>query len=250
MIEKGKKPLIFRIIRKIVKVFYIKVDVVGNIENTNNGHFYISNHAQLHGPLSLYLYFPQPKYIWVIGDMCNRKEVYPYAMKDFWGNKHKAVKWIYRIFAKLIVAPLAPFLFKHAQTIPVYKDSRLRQTFRETLKCLCEGENIIIFPESREKYNQFINKFQTRFVDIARPYYNKTKVKAKFYPVYTCPYLKKVIIGKPIEFNPENKLEYERERIINYLETQITNIGNSLPNHKIVPYDNISKKFYPYSKGD
>src|SRR5690554_4929879 len=128
MIHKEKKPLIFRVTKKLVTFFYLKYKVEINTEIDHNGHFYISNHAQLHGPLGLYLYFPFRKYIWVVGEMCNRKEVYQYAMKDFWAYKSKMVKWIYKIFARLIVAPFAPFLFRHAQTIPVYKDIRLRYT--------------------------------------------------------------------------------------------------------------------------
>ncbi|HEY8444643.1 MAG TPA: hypothetical protein VIK94_00790 [Bacilli bacterium] len=250
MIEDKKKPLIFRIIKRIVCLFYKKYTIVFNTDVETHGHFYISNHAQLHGPLGLYLYFPFRKYIWVIGQMCNRKEVYAYAMDDFWRNKSKYTKWLYKIFAKLIVAPFASFLFNRADTIPVYKDARLRFTMKETIKRLCEGKDIIIFPEGREHYNKFINDFQIHFVDVAKPYYHKTGIKAKFYPVYTCHDLKIVLIGEPIEFDPDNKLDDERRRIINYLQNEITRLGESLPNHRIVPYDNIKKRLYPYSKGD
>ena len=76
-------------------------------------------------------------------------------------------------------------------------------------------------------------------MDIAN-YFNKQNPRELyFFPVYTCPDLKKVIIGKKTLFDKDKPFEEERERIIRYLQTEITNMANSLPSFTITPYRSI-----------
>lgn len=245
--KRKKKPLFYRICYRIVKTFYVKYEVVGEVKTEAN--IIVSNHAQAHGPLGLLFYFPYPKDLWVIGEMLNRKEVTDYAMEDFWRHKSKYTKWIYRLLSNLILAPIGPYLFKSADTIPVYKDGRLRLTLRKTIEKLEEGRNIVIFPEYREEYNNIVNKFQLHFVDVAKTYYKKTNKELNFYPVYTCRTLRKILIGEPIKFNPNEDMEIERQRIINYLQEEITKLALSLDNHIVVPYVNCKKKDRKTSRG-
>ena len=63
-------------------------------------------------------------------------------------------------------------------------------------------------------------------------------------PMYIAPALRKVYIGKPIYFNAQNPTEDERRRICDYLMKEITEIAVSLPEHTVVPYRNIPRKFY------
>lgn len=248
MNEVKKKPLLFRLLRRIVRLVYRKYQVELQAELLPPGNIYVSNHAQLHGPLGQYLYFPQKRFIWVIGQMFNRKEVTTYAMEDFWRNKSRKTKWLYKLFSILIVAPIGSSLFRTADTIPVYKDIRLRKTMSQTIKCLDEGNDVIIFPENRNPYNQYINEFQRNFIDIARPYTKKTNKPLWFYPMYTCHQLKKILIGKPIKYDQANDIDSERTRICKYLQEEITKLGDSLPNHTIIPYINVKKKDYKKSK--
>lgn len=245
---KTKKPLLFRIFYRVIKTFYPRFKVEYRTDLKAPGHIYVSNHAQAHGPLSLYFYFPQKRYIWVIGEMCNRKEVTAYAMEDFWRHKSKWVKWFYRLLSILILAPLGSYLLRTADTVPVYKDGRLKKTINDTINRLNEGNDIIIFPEHREVLNKFINKFQINFVDVGRFYTRRTQKDLYFYPVYTCVELRKIIIGEPTKFDPNANIDEERMRIVEYLQAEITKLGESLPNHTIVPYINNKKKYRQKSK--
>ena len=248
MNEVKKKPLFFRFLRGIVKLVYKKYKVETKEDLREPGNIYVSNHAQIHGPLGQYLYFPQKRFVWVIGQMCNRKEVSQYAMDDFWSHKSKWTKWLYRLFSIIIVAPLGSYLFGRADTIPVYKDARLRKTMTQTIKCLDQGNDVIIFPECRTPKSKYIYQFQEHFIDVARPYNRKTNKDLYFYPMYTCHDLGRILIGTPIKYNPDNNIENERNRINNYLQEEIAKLGESLPNHTIVPYVNMNKKYYKKSK--
>lgn len=245
---KQRKPFFYRLIQGTVRLLYRKYTVTEENPSETGGNIYISNHAQIHGPIGHQLYFPRAKKIWVIGEMCNRQEACDYSIKDFWPHKSRTTKWIYILFSKLVISWLAPYLFTHADTIPVYKDIRLRQTMNLTIDALERGEDVVIFPEHQVVYNRYINDFQEHFVDVAKRYTRRVGKNLQFYPVYTCPSLKKILIGRPISYDATHQPDEERIRIITHLQNEITRLGDSLPNHTIVPYANINKKKRPKSK--
>ena len=121
-------------------------------------------------------------------------------------------------------------------------------TYKETVKALERGENIVIFPESPKEYNNIINDFQDKFVDVSRLYYARTGKPLAFVPAYHAVELKKVVFGDPIFFDPNKDMNEQRKEIVTYLKEKITDIATDLPVHTVVPYANINKKLYPKSK--
>ena len=167
-----KKPLLFKFLRFSIRVFYKDRELEG-IENIpSEPSIIIGNHAQMHGPLCSEFFFPTKKYVWSIGQMMNIKEAPSYAYEDFWSYKPKWRRWMYKIFSYLIAFPFA-YVLKRADTIAIYKDARIAHTFKETVDKLGEGANIIIFPECPTEFNNIVNEFQDKFVDVARLYYKK-----------------------------------------------------------------------------
>ena len=235
---------LYRIIKFFVWLFYPKIQVEG-VENLPAEPCLIAGtHTKMNGPISCELYFPGKRYTWCAGQMMDLKEVPGYAFQDFWSHKPKWIRWYYKLLS-YIIAPFSVCVFNNADTIAVYRDSRIISTFKNTVKRLGEGANVVIFPEYAEKHNHIINQFQDKFIDIARLYYKKTGKALPFVPLYIAPTLKKMYIGKPTYFCPDAPMDEERLRIRDYLMSQITEIAEALPLHTIVPYDNIPKKDYP-----
>jgi len=242
-----KKGIIFRITVFFVRIFYRKRKFVG-IENLpQEPSLIIGNHAQIHGPVSCQLFFPTYKYIWCIGQMMNIKEVPSYAYKDFWSFKPKYIRWFYKILSYLI-APISSYYLKRADAIAVYKDTRLLSTYRETMDKLEDGANIVIFPECLIDFNEIVNDFQDKFIDVAKLYYKKTGKEISFVPMYNAAKIRTIVFGKPIKYNHEIDISEQRKIICDHLKNEITNIAKSLPKHVVVPYKNIKKKNYPMSK--
>ena len=204
----------------------------------------MGNHTQLNGPIACELYSPRMRYTWCAGEMMKVREVPAYAFKDFWAQKPKYQQPFFKVLSFLI-APLSAVIFTNANTIAVYHDARIFTTFRETIAKLSDGADIVIFPEHDVKYNNIIYDFQDSFIDIAKLYYKRKGVELSFVPLYIAPSLKKMYYGAPIRYCAENSAEEERKRICEYLMTEITSIATSLPEHTVVPYRNIPKKYYP-----
>lgn|GEM_PF-154750 len=235
--------LCYRFIRWSIKTFYPKITVEGLDNLPKEGCIAVGNHAQMNGPICGEIYFPDKHSIWCVSQMMHLKEVPAYAYQDFWSGKPKYIRWIYKLLS-YIIAPISVCVFNNAPTIPVYRDSRLIATFKQTIADLQENSNVIIFPECYAPHNHIVNDFEDKFVDIAKLYYKRTGKAVSFMPMYVAPKLKKLYLGKPIIFNPETPIEEERRRICDYLMNEITDIAVAQPVHKVVNYANISKKCY------
>lgn len=246
MMEK-KTTILFKIIKALVRLFYGKMEVVGLENLPENNAIIVGNHTQMNGPIAGELFLPDNCYTWCAGQMMNLKEVPEYAFNDFWSQKSKWTQPFYKVLSH-VIAPLSVCIFNNARTIAVYRDMRIMSTFKESIKMLKNGVNILIFPEKDEKHNNILYKFQENFIDIAKLYYKKTGIALTFVPMYIAPKLKKMYIVQGIIFNGENSIEEERKRISAYLSDEITDIARSLPLHTVVPYRNIPKKHYLTNK--
>lgn len=238
---------VFKIIRKLVEIFYIKIELIGNENLKDEPLIIVGNHCQIHGPIACELYLPENCYTWCAGEMMKLKEVPPYAYKDFWSQKPKLTRPFYRLLSYLI-APLSVLIFNNARAIPVYRDMRILSTFKSTVKKLSEGKSVVIFPECNEKNNNILYKFQENFIEVAKLYHKKTGKEISFVPLYIAPNLKKMYLGKPTIFCHDSPISEEKKRICEYITQQITEIAQSLPIHTVVPYRNISKRLYPLNK--
>lgn len=243
---KKKKPL-FRFLKFSVGCFYKKRKLLGLENIPDQECIIVGNHAQMHGPLVSELQFPYKKKIWATGKLMDKTEASQYCFEDFWGYKPKRSQWFYKGLAKA-VSPICVYILSNADTIPVYKDTKVISTFKRTVETLKDGSKVIIFPECHTPYNNIINDFQENFVDVAKLYYKNTQKELFFVPMYNAPKIKTIIFGEPIKYDCTKDINKQRKAICDYLKTQITNLAQSLPVHTVIPYANISKKKYPKSK--
>jgi len=242
-----KAPLLYRIIYKIVSIVYPRIEVIGKENIPDEACIIVGNHSQIHGPIAVELNFPGNRYTWCVGQLMNKEEAQAFAFMDFWSQKPKYSRWFFKLLS-YIVAPLAVFLFKNAQTIPVYRDNRCVTTFKQTAKHLAEGATVFIFPEHAVPHNNVISDFQDRFIDVAKLHYKRTGHEVCFVPMYLAPNLRKLCLGTPTRFCSDAPFEEERQRIRHYLMDEVSRMGLALPPHIVIPFQNIPKK--DFSKND
>ena len=238
-----KTSWLYRVIYWFVWLFSPKYKISGEENLAGGPCIIVGNHSHMYGPIAGELYTPGKHYVWCIGEMMKREEVAAYAFQDFWSIKPRRWHWFFHLLSHLI-APLSAFIFHNAHTVAVYHDARLLTTYRESIALLQEGNHIVIFPEHYDEHNHIVHDFQDKFIDLARFYYKKTGVALRFVPMYLAPPLSEICYGEPIEFNPAANINDERRRICNALMDRITDMAEALPEHKVVPYPNISKKYY------
>ena len=242
-----KTTLVYKILYFFINLCFPRLKILGRENLPAEAGILVGNHSQMTGPLMSELRLDIPHETWCAGQMMKWDEVADYAFTDFWSFKPRWTHPFFRLLSHLI-KPLAVCLFNNAHTIPVYHDIRLRQTYRQSVEAMADGESLVIFPEKNEPGNHILYAFQDKFVDTARFYYKKTGQCAPFVPVYTAPRLRSVYIGKPIRFDPSVPIDEERARICAYLRDEITAMAEALPEHTVVPYRNIPRRDYPKNK--
>ena len=240
-----KTTFLYKCIKWLVAFFYPKMELVGTLPQ--GAAIIVGNHCQMNGPICSELFIPLPRYTWCAGEMMHTKDVPAYAYKDFWSGKPRYIRWFYKLLS-YIIAPLANHIFNNADTIGVYHDTRIMSTFKATVKALQDGAQVVIFPEHDVPHNYILNDFQDKFIDIARLFYKKTGQSLPFVPLYIAPDLKQLHVGSPIYFDPHAPMDQERSRIKTAVMDAITQLAESLPAHRVVPYNNIPKKYYPVTK--
>ncbi len=237
---------VYRAIRWLVEQLYPKMQVVGLENLPEEPCLIVGNHAQMHGPIAGELYFPGQHFVWCAGEMMHWREVPAYAYRDFWSRKPRGIRWFYKLLS-YVITPLSVCVFNHAHTIPVYRDRRVFDTFRQTIEKLETGAHVLVFPEHDEPHDHILCDFQTGFIQVARSYYQQTGRELAFVPLYLAPSLKTMYLDEPIRFRAETSIREERRRICDELMVAIREMACALPRHRVVPYNNIPKKKYPFN---
>ncbi len=241
------KHLVYRILRKMAEILMPEFIPEGT-ENLPDGPcVVVGNHSQVYGPVAAELYFPREHYTWCISEMMERDKVADYAYTDFWSKKPVVTRPFFKLFSHIIPG-IAESVFNDAATIPVYRDKRVMMTFQISCDKLRDGAAIVIFPEDYTEYNNIVHDFQRGFVHVGKYYFRQTGKAIPFVPMYICPKLGKMVFGKPIVYDPSRSCGEEAERICTYLQDSISEMAYSLPRHRVVPYPNVSKKYYPLNE--
>ena len=234
-------------IKKALNLVYRSYNLEGLEQIPGEAVILVGNHCQAHGPLVGELRLPFPRKTWCAAEMMTRAQIAEYAFRDFWSQNPKWTHPFYRLLSRAIV-PLAMLLFNHAETIPVYRDSRVLSTFRETIRSLESGCSVLIFPEQDKRCNHILDDFQDHFIDVARLWHRRTGKTLAFVPMYICPALGRICFGEAVRFDPTAPFDEERSRIKNELTGRITALAEALPRHQVVPYRPQPKKGWPYNR--
>lgn len=241
-----RKSISYHLFKFLVRPFVKKDKIITEVElDKNEPAVYCANHALQHGPLQMFYNFPIKCRPWVTYLLCYVKGLPTHMMKDFFPNA-KGIKRMFLWLFCMFTAPIIVSIMRSMQGIPVYLAPKTLVTYRKSVETLLEGKSIMIFPESNEPYKdaKYVNEIQTGFPYFALEYYRQSGKKVKFYPVYVCHPLHIIIVGKPIEYNPDydgpNKT-HMRE-IAYYIRDNIERIARSLPLHDKVDF--IEEKKY------
>ena len=221
---------------KTAKIFTGKVNFIEK-SPVENAPFIVTNHTGISAPAMFLIHYKEKVRTWSHSAFLHCRSAITHLRK----NVLKRRKYGFLLYpVALIFLPVIVWFFRSANPIPVMRGSkRIVETLESSVNCKQNGVTQVIFPEKldgedAELVNPYLYKLNRGFVYAAKYYYEKCGEKLRFYPAYSCPSLKTVVIGEPIIFNPEIPIILEKEIICRYLEDKIRSLAESLPPHKIV----------------
>ena len=159
----------FKVVKTFVKIFIHKPKFVYLGQNIETPSIILSNHVGAIAPLSFELYFNKPFRFWGTYEMnSGLKSVYKYLSTVYYHQKKHWPKLSAKIFS-IIAAPVANMFYKGLNLISTYRDLRFRQTLKESIETIKNGQNLVIFPEdSSSGYHDKLKSFFSGFVILAR----------------------------------------------------------------------------------
>lgn len=219
--ERWLKILLF--ILKWVLRNILREHVITGEENVikKESSVFVCNHSGIHGPIAMELFFPYEFRPWVISDMVSRKLCRIYMERELFSN----VPLVAKPFCKLLVGVIEPvvlWIMREVNAIPVYKGTRkIMKTLDISVDALVEGSNVAIFLDflDNAESNDWSNN--SGFVHLAKDYYSKCGKIIHFYPVHIDRKRRKISIGTPIAYIPQNSLKEEKERVMAILAETI-----------------------------
>lgn len=251
-----KKSLYYRFFYRVARIAFPRAETSFE-EQPDEAAVFICNHSAIRGPVMMTLDFPRPHRNWVIScSMTGGKLTESYAFHDILFGNSRRFKAPDKLLAKLIALALPPIL-RTDESIPVYHDRRITETFRNSIKTLEEGKDVVIFAESPKRYSEYVNELQRGFVDLGAMYYKKTGKTLKFYPVYIEKKNRKIAVGAPISYDPNLLAKNQRDAICEYLRDGIDRMARGMKPHKPVlflpqrwydAYGQYEDDFYGYWK--
>lgn len=240
--ENGKPTLYYKIMRGMARILFPRAKITyEETPEENEAAIYVCNHSNVCGPIMITLDFPGKHKTWALSYALDKEKCENYAFHDIFFGKSRKIKWFWRLLSKIMRSALPPLLL-YSDTIPVYHDTRIIKTFKESIAALKRGENVVIFAESPKMYSEYINEMQLGFVDLARIYYRETGKNLKFYPAYVCKKHRTIAVARPIEYDPSVPMSSQRITICDNLSRGIDRMARSLPKHKPIPF--LPKRWY------
>lgn len=215
----------FRFMKKLMVCRYKEPRFVYLGEKPTHGSIIISNHEGTDAPLSLEMYCDFPVRFWGTGEMnSGLKQLYNYQTKVYYHEKKHWNLFGARMFC-LIASPLTHLYYKGLNLISTFHDIRFRQTLKESLEAIQNGDNVVIFPEKSDKgYLPELEGFYKGFLSFA----DVCKAKGIDVPIYVSYFQIKqkiYIFDAPVMYSELIKDGATRNEIVEKLLKRCNELG-------------------------
>jgi 1-acyl-sn-glycerol-3-phosphate acyltransferase len=182
-------------------------DVVGleNIE-TPGPAIYIANHLGPAGPIETILSIPVRFYPWGIAEMSDPQRAPKYLLDDFIHPVlHLGGK--FGLLCASLLSKISIPLFRSIGVIPIDRfGGWTTDGFRQSLRCLHEGKNLLIFPEDSILAidpETSMRHFMPGFATLCSLFQREAGFSLPVYPVAVNSSAETVAIGKAEYFHPQ-----------------------------------------------
>ena len=213
-----------RFLASVLRLFYRrKVSGKENID-ASRASVFVCNHGRASGPITAVLYLPVRFRPWINGCMLDRDEATDVMMGTFRDKftflGPKAKRRVLHGVSRIVCHVLNSF-----DPVPVYKGDPRKSvgTIIRSVEALERGENLLIFPEKpADRYDEESYKeFHTGFAALGRAYHKHTGRDLRFYPVFSDSKTRRLIIGKPVVFDPSEEPREGKLRIASELQDRM-----------------------------
>ncbi|MDR0951627.1 MAG: hypothetical protein LBM18_01720 [Oscillospiraceae bacterium] len=164
---------------------------------------FVCNHDSAYGPIAMCARFELYKAVrpWINSEVLSVRKMPSYVRGDFWWPQNAWYTKILDYTVAYIAALLLPAILRGSACIPVYHDSGVITTLKDSVDALKSGHPIILFPEHPTGYREYGRDVMTGFTSLGKLTARRTGLSLKFYPTYIDWKAKKISIASPLTYD-------------------------------------------------
>lgn len=206
-----RQSALFRFLRKAILFFTGPMETIWEEPFANKPSVFVANHDRAFGPIAMNVQFELSEEIrpWINAQVLSAREVPAYVREDYWWDTNKWYSPICSYSLAYFYALIIPPILRGADCIPVYHDSGVMGTLRQSVKTLSDGKHLLLFPEHPTGYGTYGDKIFDGFLSVGKLYYSRKKESVYFYPTYIDWKKRTIRVGKPIPYDPS--VEYNEQ---------------------------------------
>lgn len=214
----------FRIVSRIVKIFapMCRVDRLSALKEPC---VLLCRHRNMRGPVYSIVHWAGPARPWIFWPF--------FAKESFYAQMHgytltKRLRWPKGLASACawLLSLIVPPLIGSLGGIPVYRnDSRIRDTFRQSMDRLSQGKHIIIYPDVDYVSNEDVGAVYEGFFLLERMWHKQTGKHLPFVPVHIDTHKRTMRLGTAVVFD-DGDFAGQRERVKNEILRQWQQEGN------------------------
>lgn len=225
--DEHKQGGLFRFLRKVVRFFTGSMKTIWEEPFADKPSVFVCNHDRAYGPIAMNAQFELRENVrsWINAQTLSIKELPAYIRQDYWWPADKWYSKILNYTVAYVCALILPIVLHGADCVPVYHDTGVMSTLRNSIKMLSDGKHLLLFPEHPTGYHVYGEKIFDGFVSVGKLYYARKKESVYFYPTFIDRKKRTIRIGKPIPYNPEEDYETQVIAVTGEIERYFAHKG-------------------------
>lgn len=215
-----RQSALFRFARGAVRIVTPRMETQWEAPFAGHPSVFVCNHDRAYGPIAMCGHFQLCSDIrpWVNAQVLSAREMPEYVRTDFWWRPDRWYSKILDHTLAYLYALILPPILRGSDCIPVYHDTGVMATLKESMQYLSDGKLLLLFPEHPAGYGEYEDKIFDGFVSVGRLMYNRRKELVDFYPSYVDWKKRKIFIGEPLRYDPEEDYKAQTAAITQAIE--------------------------------
>ncbi|MEA4894917.1 MAG: MATE family efflux transporter [Oscillospiraceae bacterium] len=219
--DEHRQSGLFRFLRRAILFFTGPMKTIWEEPFAGGPAVFVANHDMALGPIAMNVQFElcEDTRSWINAQTLSVKALPAYIRQDFWWPSGKWYTKILDYTVAYACSLILPLILKGSDCIPVYHDTGVMSTLRQSIKTLSDGKHLLLFPEHPSGYHEYGEKIFDGFVSVGKLYYARKKESVLFYPTFVDWKKRTIRVGKPVSYDPNMNFAEQSAGITGAIET-------------------------------
>ncbi len=213
----------YRLLRGAVRLFTPKMRTEWETPFDGAPSVFCPNHARAWGPIDMCVHFDlrDTCHPWYNAGVIDRAGLPAYVRNDNWWKPDSPLAPLYNAVIPNAVSWVLPPIIRSTPGIPVYYDTQVYRTFKDSVEVLRQGEHLVIFAQFPDGYMHHAAELSKGFLLIGPMAWRRLGLALNFYPVHVDHKAHVIRVLSPVRYDPQRPHEAQEAELLEKLGSRI-----------------------------